>query len=385
MERLVHQALRAINSARTLVRPVISASTYRLYSDSTSAPSAPSATSSSSASSGRTSSAVVQDAAGKKAPAIKLDLSPPKGTRDFYSEKHRLKNWLFAKWRRIGDLYGFEEYDAPVLENEELYIRKAGEEITSQLYNFEEKGGRRLALRPEMTPSLARMSMGITAEDVGIKINSRKILNALMASLNIPEERWVAACVLVDKLDKVPLSAVADDLAALDISIEVAETLVDALKVKNIDEFATRLGADSPGVADIKGELRAICGGGRYDSLLSSLSSAEVVPAVGFGFGNAVVYELLKAKNLLPQLEVEGEGRADVLVYPMEENFRGQAVKTATTLRQAGVRVDIILDARKPKWVFQRADKIRAPVVVMLAGDEHGRGEAIMRDMRGRE
>ena len=53
--------------------------------------------------------------------------------------------------------YGFEEYDAPVVESEELYIRKAGEEITQQLYNFQDKSGRRLSLRPEMTPSLARM------------------------------------------------------------------------------------------------------------------------------------------------------------------------------------------------------------------------------------
>lgn len=68
-----------------------------------------------------------------------------------------MKEWLFEKWRRVAYQFGFEEYDAPVLENEELYIRKAGEEITQQLYNFVDKGGRRLSLRPEMTPSLARM------------------------------------------------------------------------------------------------------------------------------------------------------------------------------------------------------------------------------------
>ena len=57
--------------------------------------------------------------------------------------------------------FGFEEFDAPVLESEELYIRKAGEEITQQLYNFEDKGGRRVALRPEITPSLARLIMAV--------------------------------------------------------------------------------------------------------------------------------------------------------------------------------------------------------------------------------
>lgn len=65
------------------------------------------------------------------------------GTRDFFPEDQRLKSWLFGKWRTVAALYGFEEYDAPVVESEEIYIRKAGEEVTQQLYNFEDKGGRR--------------------------------------------------------------------------------------------------------------------------------------------------------------------------------------------------------------------------------------------------
>jgi histidyl-tRNA synthetase len=72
------------------------------------------------------------------------------GTRDFFPEDQRLRNWMFGKWRTIAEKYGFEEYDAPVLETEDLYIRKAGEEVTQQLYNFEDKGGRRLSLRPEV-------------------------------------------------------------------------------------------------------------------------------------------------------------------------------------------------------------------------------------------
>lgn len=126
---------------------------------------------------GRQSSAVVKDASEKNLPKKgKMDLNPPKvcqwklyswsvnitlilleniyfllkGTRDFFPEDQRLRNWLFGKWKNIANRYGFEEYDAPVLETEDLYIRKAGEEVTQQLYNFEDKGGRRLALRPEV-------------------------------------------------------------------------------------------------------------------------------------------------------------------------------------------------------------------------------------------
>ena len=95
----------------------------------------------------------------KKKNTPKLDTNPPKGTRDFYPEDMRLRNWLFDQWREVAKQYGFSEYDAPVLESESLYTRKAGEEVTQQLYNFEDKGERKVALRPEMTPSLARMVM----------------------------------------------------------------------------------------------------------------------------------------------------------------------------------------------------------------------------------
>ena len=85
------------------------------------------------------------------------DLLPVKGTRDFFPKEMRLRNWLFDLWRKSSLKAGFEEYDTCVLEHEDLYIRKAGDEISKQLYSFEDKAGRRLSLRPEMTPSLARL------------------------------------------------------------------------------------------------------------------------------------------------------------------------------------------------------------------------------------
>ncbi|KAJ6699180.1 HISTIDYL-TRNA SYNTHETASE [Salix purpurea] len=87
----------------------------------------------------------------------KIDVNPPKGTRDFPPEEMRLRNWLFHNFREVSRLTGFEEVDYPVLESEALFIRKAGEEIRDQLYCFEDRGNRRVALRPELTPSLARL------------------------------------------------------------------------------------------------------------------------------------------------------------------------------------------------------------------------------------
>ena len=86
-----------------------------------------------------------------------MEFGPPRGMRDFYPDELGKRNALFSIWRRAARLHGFEEYDTPVVETEELLIRKSGEEIVRQIYCFKDKSGRRLALRPEMTPSLARM------------------------------------------------------------------------------------------------------------------------------------------------------------------------------------------------------------------------------------
>src|ERR671916_1944074 len=79
------------------------------------------------------------------------------GFRDFYPEDLALRTSIFETWRTVATRYGFEEYDGPPLEPLDLYTAKSGDEIVGQLYNFTDKGDRAVALRPEMTPTLARM------------------------------------------------------------------------------------------------------------------------------------------------------------------------------------------------------------------------------------
>ena len=79
---------------------------------------------------------------------MKPTIRPVKGTRDFFPEDMAVRQWVFGHWRQVAARFGFTEYDSCILEHEELYIRKAGDEITSQLYNFEDKGGPRVSLRP---------------------------------------------------------------------------------------------------------------------------------------------------------------------------------------------------------------------------------------------
>ena len=95
----------------------------------------------------------------------KLSVTPYKGTRDFYPRDMKLRNWFFGKIRRSLTQACFDEYDGPMLESLELYAAKSGEELAKeQTYNFTDRGGRDLAIRPEMTPTVARMVAGKMGE-----------------------------------------------------------------------------------------------------------------------------------------------------------------------------------------------------------------------------
>ena len=89
---------------------------------------------------------------------MKLSTQPYKGVRDFYPQDMRTENYIFDTWRRVCKSFGFEEYNFPILEPFEIFASKTGEEIVNeQLYSFEDKGGRKLAIRPELTPGTVRM------------------------------------------------------------------------------------------------------------------------------------------------------------------------------------------------------------------------------------
>ena len=79
------------------------------------------------------------------------------GFRDIYPEEYAFRSYLFENWRRVARSFGFQEYDGPTLEPTELYKRKSGEELKTQLFRFVDQGGRDVCLRPEMTPTLARL------------------------------------------------------------------------------------------------------------------------------------------------------------------------------------------------------------------------------------
>lgn len=87
-----------------------------------------------------------------------LSSQPYRGSRDYYPEAKRLQNYIFSTWRKTAESFGYEEYGAPMLEPLEIYAAKSGQELANeQTYTFIDRGGRTVAIRPEMTPSISRM------------------------------------------------------------------------------------------------------------------------------------------------------------------------------------------------------------------------------------
>ena len=402
--------------------------------------------------------------------------------RDFYPDDFRRRAWLFDHFRTVAHRYAFEEVDAPMLEHAELFTRKAGEEIVDQLYHFEIHD-RHLALRPEMTPSIARMviaqagslrmplrwftvtqnwryermtrgrkrehfqwnmdiwgepdvtaeaeliaaiftlldTVGLTRGDVKIRLNSRALLEETLRNgvLAQKPEAFAPLCVVIDKIDKIGADAVVDQLVdpegAVGLSTESAREVVALLEMKDLDEAAQAAPARSPareqlqrlfelleaygvreqvgfdasvvrGLAyytgvvfeafDAGGTLRAICGGGRYDRLAETLGG-KPLPAVGFGFGDVVLGELLSDKDLWPELQRE----VDDLVFPFTDQERRVAIRLARQLREQGHRVEVILDHPKLKRAMTDADRIGARRIWMVGPDEVERGSARVRDL----
>ena len=420
-------------------------------------------------------------------------LDPPSGTRDFEPAQMKVRSWLFDHMRQTAKEFGFKEYDAPVLEHVELYERKAGEEISQQMYCFTDKEGARVTLRPEMTPSLARMvlnltnlatgevraalplkwfsipqcwrfettqrgrkrehyqwnmdivgepgvvaevelltavatffqKLGVGPDIVGIRVNSRKVLDVAITRAGVPSDKFERVCVIVDKLDKIGAPAVKELLTemtgedALSLPAATADVILKCLQASSVDDLAQAVGLSSedPAIAELKqlfelaeaygigdyldfdasvvrglayytgvvfeafdrkGELRAICGGGRYDRLLELYGGEKCqIPCCGFGFGDCVVVELLKDYGLMPS----SAPSVDVVVAPYNAEMQAPALKVAASLRKAGFSVDAALTACKARKAFDLANRQGARLVAFVGPGELARNLVRVKDM----
>jgi histidyl-tRNA synthetase len=403
------------------------------------------------------------------------------GFRDFPPEDFALRSHIQESWRRVARRYGFLEYDGPPLESLDLYVEKSGEEIVGQLYNFIDKGDRAVAMRPEMTPSLARIlgdrsrgmskpirwfsmpqlfryerqqrgrlrehfqwnvdivgeegvaadaevlavaidglrEMGLGSGDFAARVSDRRLLSALLRVVGVSEDRMAAAFAVIDKIERLPEDKAAE-LFRTDVGLDEPriETLRGLLDVTGIDALTESFGThlevaseldrlrayldtlDAMGLGDFvqidlrivrglayytgivfelfdrQGELRAICGGGRYDRLLE-LVGGEPLPAVGFGMGDVVLGELLADRGLIP----EYERSVEYWVVPVTGDQRATALRVAHELRDRGHSVAYALKEQGVGKQMKAAAREGARIVLVLGPDELERGCLVARDM----
>ena len=396
------------------------------------------------------------------------------GFRDFYPEPvpHEdawsadARHYIFDRWRSTARRYGFREYDGPPLEALELYTAKSGEEIVGQLYHFVDKGERAVALRPEMTPTLARMvaacernykkpikwfaipqlfryerqqkgrlrehfqfnadiigeadpaadaemiallidslrALRLTAEDFVLRLSSRRAWQQFFFQRCPDMAKAYDFYQIIDKLEREESSVSRAKLASLGFTLDDVRAFIQASQptaelevvLKNlgargladfvkIDYNVVRGLAYYTGVVfeafDRKGQFRAIAGGGRYDDLVKRMSAGKVdLPALGFGMGDVVLYELLQARGLLPKFDAA----VDVFCLIEDESLRAECLQLIAQLRDAGSVVDYCLTPTKPDKQFKRALELNATHTVKLERAPVGGFIARIKDLRSR-
>ena len=413
--------------------------------------------------------------------AEQISFEPPRGMRDFYPEDMVWRTRVFDAFRAAGEAAGFELYDACVVESYELLARKAGEEVGEQIYHFNDKSERHLALRAEMTPTLARMvaqrqgtlsfpikwttiaqcfryermtkgrkrehyqwncdivgeesvlaevevlgaacdalrRMGLTNADFRVHVSNRALLSELLAASGIPADLHAQVFLALDKRGKMPDEEIAAMLRDGGVDADGVKATFAIMDLKTLDEAEKLAGEGSPAVAnlrelfrlaelagfaeclmfdisvirglsyytgivfecfDTQREFRAIFGGGRYDNLLTTIGG-QPATAVGLGFGDVVVTELLKARLG----EDAAAPKKGVYVGWMFPEQRDAALALAAKLRAAGECVNLALRKAKPKQFFSRAGASSCAKAVFLGPDDVAAGQAKMKDLLTRE
>ena len=397
------------------------------------------------------------------------------GFRDFLPDDCAFRNAIFARWREVCRGYGFVEWDGPILEPTELYKKKSGPEIVAQLFNFTDKGDREVALRPELTPTLARVvaahergfrkplkwfsipqcfryekqqrgrlrehfqlncdligeagpgadaeiialaidvmrALGLTSGDFKVRLSDRRILDALLRHRQQGDAQVAVWHQVLDKFGRTPEEVSRQKLRDASVADADADAIIALARAKSWEPLSAPALADASGsllevvrllgamglgeyvepdftivrglayytgtvfeLFDTRGELRAICGGGRYDNLVGAIGGVDL-PCVGFGMGDVVLGELLKERGLLPSVEA----RLDVFVATISDEDRPDALALAHALRDAGFSVEYALGSQPLGKQLKQADARGARCAVVIGPDDRARGEVQLKDL----
>ncbi len=277
-----------------------------------------------------------------------IDKLPLRGMRDFLPKDWIFRQKLMTAWTSAAEEHGFVRYETPIVEPLSLLERKAGEEISDQIYNFEDKSGRKIALRPELTPSMVRIvagnrdaftaqgkvyaigqcfryeraslgrkrehfqwnidiigeekcvaeayllktavaalqKIGFSAADFQIHVNNRQLVSDFLISVGVAEENIVAVMGVMDKKDKVAPEVFADMLREIGVLDNQIQAITAFMNARSLPEIEAFGLADAPGMADMKAFLAACEALGIRDYIM-------IDPAIvrGLAYYTGIVFE----------------------------------------------------------------------------------------------
>ncbi|MDQ8179515.1 histidine--tRNA ligase [Pelagicoccus sp. SDUM812005] len=414
------------------------------------------------------------------------------GFREFYPEDYAQRKHIFQIWRQVARRFAFQEFDGPILESLELFTTKSGPEIESQLFCFEDKGGRQVSLRPELTPSLARMvaaranglkrpikwfsigdnfryermqkgrlrcftqlnvdllgeqgpsaeveligllvqtliGFGLTEEDFFVRLSDRNLWMLYLAAHGYEGEAIGSILGVVDKWERMPedkllaqlqevagekaaeLKAAVDTFLKLDsleairdcfAGLAAEEAATEELSARLVDWKVVLDGLGAMGFGgfvkidlsivrglayytgfvfeafDKKGEFRALAGGGRYDALVKKMGGPDM-PAVGFGMGDVVLGELLKARGKMPEFV----DTVDFFAVTGGDDEKLAALSDVALLRQAGYSVEYQLKAQAFGKQMKAAVSSGARFSLIYGSEELEKGVVKLRNLADR-
>ncbi len=338
----------------------------------------------------------------------KVSTEPYKGVRDFYPEDMAVQNYIFDVWKKTAESFGYQEYNASVLEPASLYKAKSGDEIVNeQMYVFTDKGDREVALRPEMTPTVARM-IAAKRKELKFPIRWYSIPNAFRYEkpqrgrtrefFQFNADIFGVENIQAD-IEMISLAyqimknfGFKDDQFEIKINVSAGATKKDAefmmkelakigIKNTSFDEGIVRGMEYYTGIVfEIydtgKENPRAIFGGGRYDNLLD-IFDAEKIPAVGFGMGDVIMRDMLGTYGLLPKIEAP----AKLYVCVLNQDSIAYAQDLAQKTRDSGVSTIVDYSGKKVGEQIQYADKNNIPYVVIIGENEIKTGKLKVKEL----
>ena len=393
------------------------------------------------------------------------------GFRDFDPRDCQMRNYLFETWRRVATRYGFVEYETPLLEPTELYLKKSGGELSSQLFRFQDQGDRDVTLRPEVTASLARLAaskqreypkplkwfeigqcfryeapqkgrtrefyqfntdilgddspaadaelialaidtmreLGFTTDDFKVRLSDRNAWLRFAQSEGLSESQLAELLQIVDKLEREKPEVTTAKLEPLGLITQQLQDFIadpinesdalreiqDNLKSRGLSDYLevdlsiVRGLAYYTGVVfeifDTKRSLRAVAGGGRYDTLVSTLTNGKTdLPAMGFAMGDVVIGLFVEeCANSIRKFEAWRQRNASCDIYLVidDEEKRPDALALVQELREADIRVDYALTKTKFDKQIKAANATLAPYALVV-GDKFP--ELILRNLNAR-